>query len=270
MSHDTVIASCLSVDVGPTRSAFSFLEMLADTRILVRAAWYSENDETRLANELLRLRDAGEHGLFVVERIDGVAYSYKGAGGRTYRRNHVPIVETQRVETLLGDWARRRGVTARWVPARYWRKALLGDGGASDAQIRVGVEGLCTDRRTRVLELPVMTAKEREHLYDAIGLGYLALVEHLAATGCGRYATTALAPLRHRLGIPGGILPPDIRVAVEKQRMQDKAARAAKKMADALGVTLPRKAPRRPTRAAAAEGKKKAASTRLATKLGRI
>jgi hypothetical protein len=85
MSHDTVIASCLSVDVGPTRSAFSFLEMLADTRILVRAAWYSENDETRLANELLRLRDAGEHGLFVVERIDGVAYSYKGEGRRARR-----------------------------------------------------------------------------------------------------------------------------------------------------------------------------------------
>lgn len=264
------LASCLASDVGPTRSAFAHLDMLADTRIVVRAAWYADNDEGRLANELLRLRPAGAHGLFAVERIDGAVYSYKGKGGRTYRRNHKPIVETQRVETLLGDWARRRGVTATWIAAQHWRKTLVGDGGASNAQIRIAVGGLFTDRGTGRLELPPMTSAEREHLLDAIGLGYLALVEHLAATGCGAFPVAALRDLRHRLTIPGGILPADVRERVLKQRMEDKADRQAKKLAAELGVTLPRKAPRRPTRAAAAAGKVKAAVTRAKNKLARV
>lgn len=269
MSLPRVIACCLAVDVGPTRSAWAFLVLLADGRVLVRWARYAENSEAQLANDLLALREGGEHGLFALEQIDGAVYAYKGAGGRKYHRNHKPIFETQRVETLLTDWARRRGVTARPYAARHWRKVLTGDAGPTDKQIRIAVEGLFRDGTTGALALPAMTSKEREHLMDAIGLGYVALSEHLAEAGCGVYPVAALAELRRKLATPGGILPPSVRAAVEVQRMQDKADRQAKKMAASLGVALPRKT-RRPTRAAAEAGKVKAAATRAKNKLARV
>lgn len=265
-----ILAACLFVDPGPTRSAFAHLVAYDNGIIEPRALWYIEfgdtdASESRLRNELHRL-DGVDDAAFVVETIVGGIYGTKGKGGSYRKRRASYLWNTKEVEALLKRGARRAGYPVVEMSAPHWRSVLLGNAAASNAQIRYAVEQIYSDRATGRSELPATDAVAREHCYDAVGGGLVWLAEHLAWP-CPKLPATVARALAHRLSFPGGLLPQHIREGVMKIRMQEGADRQAAKLAEELGVELPKKPRRKPTRAVAHAAQVKRQATKFRKKL---
>lgn len=78
-----------------------------------------------------------------------------------------PLQDMMRVAGLIQGIAVGRGCDVVWMPARKWRRALTGRANASDQLV-------ATKLPLFVGGLPVKT---NEHLRDAIGVGYGALMQ---------------------------------------------------------------------------------------------
>jgi hypothetical protein len=253
MTTPQIVARALASDPGPTFSAFARLDAYDNGVIAVRGAWYMTHNARWLTNQLLELQMAAAGGpaLFGVETIAGAIY--KGRG--THQ-----LFATKDVEGAIKEVARSRNVTPIEITAPHWREVLIGSKGPSDAMIGCAIERLFRNVATGALELPVMSATEREHCYDAIGVGFVLLAEHLQYP-CKLLPEQMALWLRNHLRFPGGILPDAIRAEVAKVAMQGKAAKQARDFAKANGIKLPSKR-RKPTRAVAQNARMQAAATR--------
>jgi len=239
---------CRSVDPGPSRSAVAYLSYSDGRFRLIEGCWrrldvlHDRSDRIWMEGKLEETREDG--GLFAVETIVGFAFQ----ASRVQQ-----LLETTRVEGALltlgvvhgldpieipaGDGKvldhdatlpklppKKEGVPARTRRRaaekliKGWRAELCHTPWASDAQIRIVVEGIVQgDGKKR-------TAEEEEHLYDAIGVGIVAICRHL--------------DLRIRL-------PPSVETALWKQQAAEKEERARNR---AAGITKPKQR-RPPTRA---------------------
>lgn len=252
-------ASCLFVDVGPTRSAYAHVVALPTGQPLVKGVWFLEYDRAwiqgRLADMIAHApyRDAS-WATFAIETIGGEVYAGRSA---------VQLFETKRVEERLAMVAEGEGITPLEVKATDWRKVLIGNGHASDAQIAAAVRGIMGDA------LPPMPPKVAEHMMDAIG-GALVVLARMLARPSSPLPPSAKRALAQKLLIPGGLLPRHVAQDVGKIQIEERAHRAAKKQAKAAGVKLPRRAPRRRTRAQEREAAEKGAATKARRKAGKV
>lgn len=237
MTHE-IIASCLFVDPGPTRSAYAHVVALPSGQPLVRGAWYVEHDHVRLWGFLdTLLRDTShlprDLVSFTVETIRGEIYQGRSAA---------QLLETKEVEGRIKEAASIHGVRYNEVAAPEWRKTLVGNGQASNAQIRAAVRGIFG------ADLQRFRATEDEHILDGIG-GALVVLARLLTSPSSPLSPSAKRDLGQRLLIPGGLLPRGVQIEVGKVQLVERQERAAKKQAKAAGVKLPRKPVRRRTRA---------------------
>ena len=249
---------CRSIDPGPSRSAVAYVEY-ADGRFrLLEGRWraldvlHSAADLAWLAQKLETTRR--EDGLYAVECIVGYAYE----ASRVQQ-----LVETARVEGELLLLGRTHGLLPVEIPAgdgrirdldtalpplpkrkkgeparprrraaeqllRGWRGELCHSPWASDAQIRIVVEGMVQGDGVR------RTREEEEHLYDAIGVGIVALCRHL------------------HLALQ---LPSAIETALWRQQHAEAAERAARKR-QGLGRPKQKRALTRAQRARRAAGQR--------------
>jgi hypothetical protein len=294
-----ILATAIGVDPGPTRSAFAHLAAIASetpagvaVTIWPLALWYDTHDRPRLRNALLRLRASASApaGLLGIESIAGPEYN--PARSRDLR-------QTARIEQWVrdvADFGMGEPVDRIDLPAGFVREKLFGHRGASDPQIRLGLEGLYTSATGAPPgdELPPMRADDRAHLLDALAAAYVLLALRLAGpafilTQHERAAYRCDDPwidlrtfldtpvpagiakaFADRLRLPGGLLPPRVRAQVALLRDQERGARKVKKQAKAAGVKLPRAARRSPPKAVREAGEAKRAATRAKRRIARL
>lgn len=224
---DTIVARCQSTDPGPTRSAHAYLEATADGRINVLRGWYLPHSRVRFGGEIDWLRrQAGS--IYVIETIRGQVYN---------ARRTAQLFETKEVEGRMLETCEANGVEPIQITAPEWRLELCGDKAASDAQVALVVELICGDEkvvgigpggvpiREKVL-LPQLSHTDRVHVYDAIGIGIVALARALKK------------PIT---------LPFYVRQKLATLQAKERSTRKEKKQLKAAGVPIPRKAPRKLT-----------------------
>ncbi len=256
-----VIASVLSSDPGPTRSAFSLLDALSNGEIRVRRCWYVAHDRASLWSMLLLLGEMrGSRGLFAIETASGQIF--KG-------RSAAQLLETKEIEGRIKGSAEARGwvmapscEAARDIQTPYvevnqadWREGLLTRGvlnqrSKQDPLIRCAVEGIFRNRATGILEIPAVEGMSRDarvHVYDAIGVGVVALARYLGQP----------------LTLPRWLLADLMRLAIRLRA--EKVGRDAAKKLGAPGASKPG---RRWTRGQKANAHAKRAQTRAAKVTG--
>lgn len=243
----TILARCQATDPGPTRSGSCYLEATSDGRINVQRGWYLPHSRTRFAGEMEWLKRQG--GFFVIETIQGQVYN---------ARRTAQLFETKEVEGRMLETAEAAGLEPVRITAREWRMALCGDAAASDEQVRLVVELICGDEvvvghgpggipiREKVL-LPSVSSDHRVHIYDAIGLGIVALAKRLNMPLC---------------------LPEYVKRKLLELQIAERSRRKIKKQLDAAGVKMPRKAPRKLTAGQRKIANEKRAATIAAKKGG--
>ncbi len=192
----------VAIDVGPTRCGVAHVRALGLGKFRVVAGAHVEFASPWL-NALLR--SAAQRGAAAaLEVLVGYAYEAKRVA---------QLIETARVEGRLLE--RVHALGARQVETRSageWRGALCGSPRATDAQVRIAVEGLCT-------VAPALGSDEREHVLDAAGLGVVVL------SGLRREAIR---------------LPSSVQLALIRQRAADAELAAAKR---ARGASKTKRAP---------------------------
>lgn len=225
---------CFAVDCGPTRSGAALVE-LADGwhRIL-----WGGHPESRGAELLTQIRSAARVGaIFAIERLQGYAYEAKRVAQLIETAQAEGLIDGAAAEIYLQEAADRaltgRPPLPRLAPlpitARDWRGELCRSSTASDAQIRLVVEGMCPVR-------PTLKAEVRPHVWDAAGLAIVAL-----ARENGR-------PV---------VLPPSVSAGLHNLQVDEKRSRAARKArGEPLGAETrwPTKAQRERRGAAAKRG----------------
>lgn len=239
----TIIARCQATDPGPTRSGSAYLEATSDGRINVLRGWYLAHSRQRFGGEIEWLRRQG--GFFVLETIRGQVYN---------ARRTAQLFETKEVEGRMAETCEANGLEPVRLTAPEWRQELCGDKSASDEQVRLVVELICGDEvvvghgpggvpiKEKVL-LPSLSSDHRAHVYDAIGLGIVALSRALKM------------PLR---------LPAYVLQKLDALRASERGHRKLKKQLAEAGVKMPRKAPRKLTVWQRKAANEKAAATRAA------
>lgn len=252
-------ASCLFVDVGPTRSAWAHVVALPNGSPKVMGSWFVEHDplwiQGRLADMLAHAPNrAATWATFAIETIGGEVYAGRSAA---------QLFATKKVEGRIAAVAESSGITPLEVPAMKWRKTLIGNSHASNAQIAAAVRGVLGK------ELPRMTSRDEEHVMDAIGGALVVLAEMLTRDG-SPLLPDARRALAQKLLIPGGLLPRAVAIAVGHVQLEEKTRRAAKKAAKAAGVKLPPRTPRRRTREQEREAAAKGAATKARRKAGKV
>ncbi len=230
------IAEALFVDAGPTRSAYAHVEAMADGLPRVVGAWYVQHDRGWLWDRLDALRASASHlppelWGFTVETIKGEIYQGRSAA---------QILETKEIEGRIKEASEVRGIVPSETTAHEWRKTLVGNGSASNAQIRAAVRSIFGDA------LKNFGHQADEHILDAIGGGLIVLAKMLLTTA-SPLAPGVKAALAQKLRISGGILPPAALMAVQRVVLEERQARSDKKVRKAMGLD-PKRAPRRRTR----------------------
>lgn len=252
-------ASCLFVDVGPTRSAYAHVVALLTGQPVVKGVWFLEYDRAWIQG---RLADMVAHAPY--RDSSWATFAIETIGGEVYAgRSAAQLFETKRVEGRIAAVAEADGITPLQVAANDWRKTLVGNTHASNAQIAAAVRGIMGDT------LPVMPPKVAEHMMDAIG-GALVVLARMLARPSSPLSPSAKRDLAQKLLIPGGLLPRPVAQAVGLVQIEERAHRDAKKQAKAAGVQLPRRAPRRRTRSQEREAAEKGAATKARRKAGRL
>lgn len=180
----------LGIDAGPSLTGACLLRV--DESGWAHIEW-GAHLPSKSEELFAKLREAARTGaLLVFEQLLGYAFEAKRVQA---------LIETSRVEGDLKRIAMDAGATPLVLSAHEWRAELCRSKTASDAQIRIAVEGL-TKTRTG------MKASARAHIYDAAGV-----------------ALVALGRARGGLTIPARI-----EGLIHLQREKEKADRAAKKL----------------------------------------
>lgn len=243
---DTIVARCQSTDPGPTRSAHAYLEATADGRINVVRGWYLAHSRVRFGGEIEWLRRQG--GFYVIETIRGQVYN---------ARRTAQLFETKEVEGRMLETCEANGIEPVQITAPEWREELCGDRSASDEQVALVVLLICGEEmvvghgpggipiREKML-LTSLANDHRVHVFDAIGIGIVALARHLKK------------PIR---------LPAYVLQKLDALQKSERSARKTKKQLKAAGVVMPRKAPRKLTLGQRKLANEKRAAT-MATKKG--
>lgn len=196
----------VAIDVGPTRCGVAHLRDLGLGKFRVVAGAHVEHGSAWLSAVL---RSAVANGAVVAfEVLQGYAYEAKRVA---------QLIETARVEGRLIERVSALGARIELRTAGEWRGVLCGTPRASDAQVRIAVEGLCT-------VAPSLGSDEREHVLDAAGLGLVVLSQ------------LTKRPL---------YMPSAVRLALFRQQADDAAEAKAKR---ARGATAPKRAPTRAQR----------------------
>ena len=180
-----VLFHTVFIDAGPTRSAWVLIEARTDGTIVpVQGGWHGLDDDAWLGGLMEYVwRSGGAVGL---EYIDGGLYD---------RKRWRNLGETMRIEGEVRRCARIRGgrpvtipfhemrarhavdpKTLYCVPASSWRLELCHHARAVDPEIEVVVlylAGKLVETKpgvqARVIDLPGVNHKNREHLIDAMG-----------------------------------------------------------------------------------------------------
>lgn len=150
----------LAIDPGQHAHGWALLEQVAPRRYAVPLWGHGSTDSVATF-----LRDHETYGelLVAIERPAG--YSFSQA----------------RVASLLdarGEAGRLAGIAAEHgrelveVRAEVWRKLLTGRASANDEQI-AKVLSWATGPQGSLVQLPACDGKEREHVYDALGLALM-------------------------------------------------------------------------------------------------
>lgn len=229
-----VLLRILFIDAGPTRSAWVVVEVRSDGAIVpVQGGWRSMLDDAWLGAVMVSVWEVG--GVVALEYIDGGLYD---------RKRWRDLLETARIEGEIRRTARTRGadhallpwreMPARWramprtlfcVPASSWRLELLGRPNPRNVEIEVVVNYLAgrtldapkPGGPTKVIDLPGIDSKSREHVVDALGGAIVVASVILGA----------------RIKIPD-----DIRGAQEAARTKAGARKATLRALSKLGVGL--------------------------------
>lgn len=193
----------LALDPGATRTGAAYVELDALGWFHIRFGGHVENGGSQLDGWLLAACSAGA--AVAIEEIVGEVYK-----GRTGAH----LMEASKAEGAQVAAAQRyRCKNLLRIPARDWRAELCHSKGASDAQIRIAVEGSCKT-------IPLISAEAREHVYDAAGLAMVALARITGRT------------LR---------LLPAVEAAIHLQREKEMAKRAERAAAPKEKRTLSRR-----------------------------
>jgi hypothetical protein len=230
-----VVACCLACDPGPTRSAYALLVAYADGVIAVEHVWYVEHTRVWLW-AVLRTFILPAGGFFAVETIEGEIY---------HGRSAAQVLQTKKVEGRIQEAAEVVEVMPVEIEATSWRRTITkAKGWMTNAEVTCVVEGIYRSA-TGELELPAMDDVAREHIYDAILCGMIAIVWRLKSSFA---------------------LPKHVMEALLLVQMREESHRRAKKQAKALGIKMPRRAPRKLTREQRQRATVKAAATRAEKK----
>ena len=185
----------LALDPGATRTGVAAIGLSPMGWGHIIFGGHLENDGPEIHAWLraacLPLEAGGLDCPIAVEEIVGEVYK-----GRTGAH----LMEACKAEGAFVDFARRQLATLYRIPARTWRAELCRAQGASDAQVRIAIEGCFKT-------IPPMKAEVRPHVYDAAGLGLVVLA---------RYGGRTLR------------LPPAVEAAIHLQRERERVARERK------------------------------------------
>ncbi len=167
----------LALDPGPSRTGAALVELPpgASWPRVLRAGHLELDQALAWVAEAVQWQQR-----VAVEMIVGYAYQASRVAG---------LVETARVEGRLMEAARGGPHDCLAMPAAEWREQLCGSRTASDDQVRVVVEGTARG-------IPKLGYRERPHVYDAIGLGIVALWRAHAPLGPHRQVKLPDAVLR--------------------------------------------------------------------------
>lgn len=156
--------ACLALDPGSTYCGWALVEWTpSETEpwsFTLRMGAHDDN-MGRVAAQIERAAILKR--IVALEEVTGQVYSGRSASA---------LFESCKMEGQLVGAALLHGATLQRIPARDWRGDLCRSPGASDAQVRLVVEGLCPIR-------PTLNARAREHVYDAAGLAIVALAREM-------------------------------------------------------------------------------------------
>lgn len=228
-----MISRVFAVDPGPTRSGAALVELLESGWLAILWGGHVENHGPELAAQIASAARADV--FFVCEKLEGYAFQASRVAQlmETAKAEERIVRDVEIAIERAAIERRARSVAASGLPNPFpalpttalarvtagdWRGELCRSKTASDAQIRLVVEGLCPVR-------PALKADARPHVYDAAGLGIVAL-----ARANGRRIE----------------LPASVSSALHVMQVSEKADRSARR---AKGLPAVEKTKRSPTRA---------------------
>lgn len=202
------VTLCFAVDPGPTRSGCALVRLEPTGWPSILWGGHVDSNGTEIRTQL---RSAATQGAIIaIEHLQGYAYQAKRVAALIETGQAEGLIkglaELELREAFIDDKLAGRSVSAsrlgpRQLTASDWRGALCRSATASDAQIRLVVEGLCKVR-------PAPKADARPHIWDAAGLAIVAL-----ARENGRAIT----------------LPPALSGALHQLQVEEKGERADRK-----------------------------------------
>lgn len=140
------------IDPGSHENAVATLDMSGARPRLI--SW------AKLAREELATFVSGMSGNLVIEMVEGVAFDPVRAAD---------LIQTQRAAGGAECVAIASGVRYECLSGRVWRGEWLRFPTASDKAIRIAVEAVVD-----FADLPRIYAKDRKHIYDAVGVALAA------------------------------------------------------------------------------------------------